>query len=149
MAKWSPSLRRRNYASAPHLFGDLDHHPQLRPLLLLGEHVALFGGSKAALRRETELIEGGELGRLVDAAFDVVLLFQLAGFCRDQPEHNDLVALGQEAQRLETAGARGVVFEEIAVVVQLPEQNFGDRLVAAFGNPGRAEIAAADMRRDR
>src|ERR1700722_14694055 len=149
MAKWPPSLRRRNYPSAPHLAGDLDHHAQLRPLLLLGEHVALFGGSKAALRRETELIEGGEFGRLLDAALDVVLLFQLAGFCRDQPEHDNLVAFGQKAQRLKAAGARAVVFEEISVVVQLPEQNFGDRLVAAFGNPGRAEIAAADVRGDR
>ena len=119
------------YASAPHLTGDLDHHAQLRPLLLLGEHVAFFGGSKAALRREAELIEGGEFGRLVDAALDVVLLFQLDGFCRDQPEHDDLVALGQKAQRLKTAGARAVVFEEIAVVVQLAEQNFGDEVKSA------------------
>src|ERR1700722_2264733 len=90
-------LRRRNYASAPHLSGDLDDHAQLRPLLLLGEHVALFGGSEAALRREAKLIEGGEFGRFLDPAFDVVLLFQLAGFCRDEPEHDDLVAFGQEA----------------------------------------------------
>ena len=39
-------------------------------------------------------------------------------------------------------------FKEVAVVIQLAEQRFGDRLVAAFGNPGRAEVAAADMRRD-
>ena len=35
----------------------------------------------------------------------------------DEAEHDDLLALGQEAQRLEAAGALGVVFEEIAVVV--------------------------------
>ena len=35
----------------------------------------------------------------------------------DEPEHHPLVAPGQEAQRLEAAGAVGVVFEEIAVIV--------------------------------
>src|SRR5580704_12530777 len=55
-------------ASAPHLFGNLDHHAQLRPLFFLGEHVAFLGGSEAALRREAELVEGGPFGRLVDAA---------------------------------------------------------------------------------
>ena len=42
-----------------------------------------------------------------------------------------LLALRQEAQRLEAAGAIGVVFEEIAVVVAFAEQVLGDRLVAA------------------
>ena len=60
---------------------------------------------------------GGEFGRLVDAALDVVLLLQRAALGGDEAEHHDLVALGQEAQRLEAAGALGVVFEEIAVVV--------------------------------
>jgi hypothetical protein len=46
-------------------------------------------------------------------------------------------------QRLESARALGVVFEEIAVVVELAEQRLGNRLVAALGNPGGAEIAAA------
>ena len=49
--------------------------------------------------------------------------------CGDQAEHRDL-ALGQEAQRLEAAGALAVVFEEIAVDVDRVEQEFGDRLVA-------------------
>src|SRR6202034_508608 len=64
-----------NDASAPHLIGDLDHHAQLRPLLFFGQHIALFGGREAALRRQTKLIEGGELGRFLDAALDVVFLF--------------------------------------------------------------------------
>ncbi len=43
----------------------------------------------------------------------------------------------------------GIVLEEVAVVIAAAEQVLGHRLVAAGGNPGRAEIAAADMRRDR
>ena len=122
---------------------------KLRPLLLLGKDVALLGRGKAALRREAELLQRSELGRLVDAALDVVLLLQRAALGGDEAEHHDLVALRQEAQRLEAAGAVGVVFEEIAVVVHLAQQRLRHRLVAALGNPGRAEIAAADMGGDR
>src|SRR5215472_5526755 len=69
---------------APHLVGKLHHHAQLRPLLLLGEHVAFLGGGKAALRRQAELIEACVFGRLLDAALDVALVFQLAGFGGDK-----------------------------------------------------------------
>jgi hypothetical protein len=56
--------------------------------------------------------------------------------------------LGQEAQGLETAGARTVVFEEIAVDVDFVEQELGDRLVAALGDPRPREVAAAEMHAD-
>ena len=75
-------------------------------------------------------------------------LFQRAGFRGDQAEHDLLLALGHEAQRLEAAGPLGVVFEEIAVVVGLAEHHLGHRLVPAFRNPGGAEVAAAHMRGD-
>jgi hypothetical protein len=75
-----------HFPQPPHTNGKLDHHA-LRPLFLLGEHIALLGGSEAALRRETKLVEGGKFGCLVDAVFDVALLFQLARFCRDQLKH--------------------------------------------------------------
>ena len=65
----------------------------------------------------------------------------------DEAEHHGL-ALGHEAQRLETAGALGVVFHEIAVHVDLVEQQLGHRLVAARGDEARAEIAAAQMHGD-
>src|SRR5712691_2608370 len=131
--------------SSPHLVGEGDDHAQLRPLLVLGEDIAFLGRGEAALGREAELLERRELGRLLDPALDVVLLLERAALGGDEAEHHDLVALGQVAQRLEAAGALAVVFEEIAVVVAAPEQVLGDRLVAAGGNPGRAEIAAADM----
>ena len=50
----------------------------------------------------------------------------------DQAEHELLVALGEEAQRLEAAGAVAVVFEEIAVDIDLAEQLLGDEFVAAL-----------------
>ena len=70
-----------------------------------------------------------------------------AGLRGDQAEHHGL-ALRQEAQRLEPAGAVGVPFEEIAVDIDPIEQQIGDRLIAARGDEGRAEIAATHMRRD-
>ncbi len=85
---------------------------------------------------------------LLDALLDVGARLQPARLRRDEAEHDDLVALRQEAQRLETAGAVGVVFEEVAVVIALRQQAFRHRLVAAGRNEGRAEIAAADMRGD-
>src|SRR5208282_5231254 len=134
--------------SAPNFVRELDDHPQFRPLLVLGERIAFFRRGKSALRRQAKLIQRGKFGRLVDTALDVVLLFQLAALGGDKTQHDDLVALRQEPQRLEAARARGIVFEEIAVVVQLIEQNFGNRLVTALRNPGRTEIAAANVGRD-
>src|SRR5262245_58998286 len=129
----------------PHLFGDFDHFAHLGPLLLFGEDVALLGRGEAALRAERELFQRRVFRRLVDAALDVIFLLQRAALRGYQANHRDLVALRQEAQRLETAGTLGVVFEEIAVEVALAEQPLGHRLVAARGDPGRAVIAAADM----
>src|SRR2546429_1170800 len=99
---------------SPHLLGDLDDHAQLLPLLLLGEHVAALGGGETALRRERELLEVDEFRRLVDAALDRVLAFELAGLRGDEAEHHGL-ALRHEAQRLAAAGALGVVFPEVTV----------------------------------
>src|SRR5690242_5987015 len=95
----------RKARSPPHLVGDLDDHPQLRPLLLLGENVALFGGGEAALGRQAQLIEVNKFGRLIEAAFDRVLVFQRACFASDKSEHHAL-ALRHKTQWLEAAGAR-------------------------------------------
>src|SRR5919108_664768 len=132
-------------SSSPHFTGDIDDHPQFCPLLLLGEDIAFLGRGEAALRGQTELLERSELARFIDAALDVVLLLQRAALGGDEAQHHDLVALRQKAQRLESAGALGVIFEKVAVVVHLAQQGLRNRLVATLGNPGRAEIAAADM----
>src|SRR5690349_14506147 len=61
---------RGRAASPPNFVGQLDDHPQLGPLLVLGKHIAFFGGSETALRRQAQLFERRELGRFLDAAFD-------------------------------------------------------------------------------
>ena len=79
----------------------------------------------------------------LDPALDLVSLFQLAEFRGDKAEHQLLFAFGKIPQRLETAGAVGVVFEEIAVEIGLAEKLFGDELVTARRDEGRTEISAA------
>src|SRR5436190_18114399 len=98
---------------APHLVGHLDDPPQLGPLLILGEQIALLGGGKAALAGDAELLERGVFHRLLDAALEIVLALELAALGGDDTEHDEL-ALGQHAQRLEAAGAGIVVFHEVA-----------------------------------
>src|SRR5215467_4801503 len=87
-------------SSSPDLVGEFDDHAQFRPF------------------------------RFLDAALDIVLLLECAALGGDEAEHDDLVALGQEAQRLEAAGALGIVFEKITVVVDLAQQRLRHRLVA-------------------
>ena len=62
----------------------------------------------------------------------------------DEAEHHHL-ALGHEPQRLEAAGARGVVFEHETVVGELVEQPLGDGVVGALAVPHAALVAAAQM----
>src|SRR6267378_689130 len=133
---------------APYLFRDIDREPQLRPLLFLGEDVTLFGRGEAALRRNRELIQGHEFSCFFQPTLDVVLFLQFAGLRGDDANHHDLVALWQIPQRLEAAGAFGIIFEEIAVVVGAGQHGLRHRLITAGRNPGGAEIAAADMRGD-
>src|SRR5215467_7190072 len=94
-------------SSSPDLVGEFDDHAQLRPLLFLGQDVAFLSRGEATLRRQAALLEPGEFARFLDAALDVVLLLERAALGGDEAKHDDLVALGQEAQRLEAAGALG------------------------------------------
>src|SRR5262245_29233777 len=116
--------------SAPHLFGHLDDGAKLRPLLVLGQHIAFFARREAALRAEAQLREVDVLRGLVDAPLDGILRFELAGLGGDQAEHHRAV-LRHQAERLEPAGALGVVFHEVAVHLDAVEQDIGHRLVAA------------------
>src|SRR5947207_11842155 len=90
---------RHSLVPFPHLLRQFDDHPQLRPLLLLGEHVALLGRGEAALRREAELFDIDEFRSLVDAPAKLVAAFERAGLAGDETEHHGL-ARGHEPQRL-------------------------------------------------
>src|SRR4051812_13537339 len=114
---------------------DLDDLAELRPLRVFGQDIAFLGRSEAALRRQAELVEGREFAGFVDPPLDFVLLLERAALRGDQAEDDAFSALRQEAERLEAAGPFGVVFEEIAVDVELAEERLGDRLVATRGNP--------------
>src|SRR6266550_1716129 len=98
-------LATRYSLLAPHLLRHLNDAAQLRPLLVLGQQIALLGRGKAALAGDAELLERGVFRRLLDAALELVLAFELAALGGDDAEHDEL-ALGQHAQRLEAAGAR-------------------------------------------
>src|SRR6478672_12305087 len=117
-----PARGRQPSLLPPHLVRQLDHHPELGPLLVRGQHVAFLGRGKAALRRQAKLFERDVFGRFLDAPLDVVARLQPPRLGGDQPEHHQLVALGQKPQRLEAAGTVAVVFQEVAVVVALREQ---------------------------
>ncbi len=82
--------------------------------------VALDGGGEAALGGEADLVEVDEAAGLLDAALEGVLGFELASLGGDEAEDYGF-ALGDEAQGLEAARARVVVFEEEAVDVELVE----------------------------
>ena len=69
------------------------------------------------MRGEAKLLERRELGGFLDAALHGVFFLERAALGGDQPEHDNLIALRQKPQRLEAAGARGVVFEEITVII--------------------------------
>src|SRR5215475_7566452 len=77
--------------SAPDLLGKVDDHPQLGPLLLLGQHVALLARSEAALRAQAQLIEIDHPGGLVDAPPDQVPVLEPAGLGGDEAEHDHAV----------------------------------------------------------
>src|SRR5262249_26314839 len=102
--EWRMANRKAPFAirasSPPNLVSQLHHLAHLGPLLLLGEDVALLGRGEAALRAKRELLKRRELRRLVDAAFDSVLALERAALRGDDADHDDLLALGQEAQRL-------------------------------------------------
>src|SRR5690242_21962455 len=90
---------RRGRSLAPDLFRELDAAGELGPLLLLGQQVALLGRGEAALRRQAELLERGELRRLVDAALELVLALQRAGLGGHDAQHHRL-ALRSEERRV-------------------------------------------------
>src|SRR6478672_11519417 len=134
--------------ASPYLVRGLDHQAELGDFPRDIHGVAADAAGETALRTQRELLQRRMLRRFVDPALELVLGFELAALGGDQAEDRDL-ALGEKAQRLEPAGARAVVFEKVAVDIDLVEDQFGDRLVAALRDPGAGEIAAAQMHADR
>src|SRR5262249_20625249 len=59
-------------ACPPNLVGQFRNHPQLLPLLFLGEKISLLGGSEAALRRQTQLLQRNILCVCLDTPLESV-----------------------------------------------------------------------------
>src|SRR5260221_7735311 len=98
-----PERRERQLKPAPHLGRRLDDQPELGRLRLALDVVAVHGAGEAALRRESQLIQGNELRGLVDAALEVVLSLQRSDL-RAHDAEDDTLALGHEPERREIAG---------------------------------------------
>jgi hypothetical protein len=104
----------------------------------------VHGAGEAALRRQAELLQRRVLRGLVDAALEVVLVFQLAELGGHQAQHHGLAGL-EETQRAEVARAVVVVLHEVGVEVHLGEQGLGHGLVVAGGRVRALEVAAAQV----
>src|SRR6516164_3338919 len=96
---------------------------------------------KAALRREAELFDRHEPRSLSDSLLEQVSGFQIGQFGRDESQHY-FPALRHKPQRREVACSWGIVFEKEPVDVELVEQPFSYRLVAAVRHAMAAVPAA-------
>src|ERR1700682_4122559 len=150
-ANWNASMNQGYFMqlrAAPYFLCGLDDQPQLRGLRVTPDFLAVYSTRKSALRRKAELIERHQACCLLDLALQHVLGFELPELGRHQPEHDGL-SRRDEAQRRKVARARVVILEEIPVDLQLVEQHFRHRLVAALGYPRALEVAPAKMYADR
>src|SRR5258705_26595 len=140
---WAAPSTATRWISFPDLPGRFHHPLELAPLLVLRELVAVVGAREPALRRQAQIFKGDVLRSFLDFSLEGILVLQDPRFRGDQSQHH-LLALRQEAQRREAAGALGVELHEEAVDVRA-EHRLGDRLVAALGHPGALEVAAAGV----
>src|SRR5689334_1385445 len=102
---------------SPNLGGDLHDARELRLLLGMPERIALDRAGEAALRAERQLLERRMARRLLDLPQQLALLLYAGRFRGHQPERDPLASLRQARERLEAAGSRGIVLEEVAVHV--------------------------------
>src|SRR5262245_39007279 len=128
----------------PHLPRGLDDDFEFALLLIFTDQVAIHIGSKTALRADRQLVKRDVLGGLVEAALQRVERLRSGDFRAHESEHNDL-PFRQKTQRLKGSGARGVIFKEKPVMMELVEKALGDRVVGALAMPHAALVAPAEM----
>src|SRR5437870_5284062 len=144
VGRHSPGTSSRR---APDFCRGFDDEPELRRLRVARNDIAVHGARKAALRRQAKLVERDELRRLVDLALEIILRLQLIELCRNESKDYGL-SFRDVTKRREIAGAGVVVFEEIAVDVEVVEKHLRNGLVTALRDPGALEIAPAQMDAD-
>src|SRR5687768_13790285 len=101
----------------------LQHKLKLAPRVLLRHRLAAAAAAReAALGADAELVEGDMLRGGVDPSFQRFLVLELRRLGAHQAE-DDALALGQEAQRREIAGALGVVLEAVSAGIELDRKS--------------------------
>src|SRR2546422_7836627 len=141
----SSSFERR--ILTPDLSRDLDHQLQLAALVILAQAVTHLAAREAALRREAQVLKRHVFGGSVDPTLQAVLVLQFSFLGGNQPQ-DYLFSSWHKPQRLEAAGAPGVVLEKEAVHLRLAEHRLGHRVVAPRGHPHAGVVAAAGVHRD-
>src|SRR5213079_3518285 len=131
----------------PDLSRDLDHQLQLAALVILAQAVSHLAACEAALRLQAQVFQRHVFGSGINPLFQKILLFQHRCLGGNQSQDH-LLSSRHETQRLEAAGAPGVVLEKEAVHLRLAEHRLGHRVVAAGGHPHAGVVAAAGVHRD-
>ncbi len=116
-------------------------------MLALGQRIAFLGRGEAALRREAKLLDRREFRGFFDPSKNSIRDSSSPVLVVMRPS-TAFLPLGRKRSGSKPPSAVIVIFEEIAVDVEIIEKRIGNRLVAARGNEGRAEIAAAQMHGD-
>src|SRR5881296_2357226 len=93
---------------APDVPRDLERQPELAPLVVDGDLVAVVRAREPTLRAQAEVLQRHVLRRRLDAPLEIVLPLELGDFRADQPEHHRLL-LRHEPERLEASRAVRVV----------------------------------------
>src|SRR5215469_6021990 len=125
MREWATAQRSR-LDLFPELARRIDHNLELTPLLFFAEQIPVRRRRETALRAEGELFDRHVARSVLDAADQIVWTLDIGDLTAHQPQHHAL-ALRNEAQRLESAGSRRIVFQKEGINAQLTEQLFCNR----------------------
>ena len=136
----------------PQFPSNILHKFKLSKHLLLSHPFSTDGNAReAALGADADALQGlldgyalalgDDVGGLLHAGLDHLGVLELGILGGDDSE-DDVLALGEESEGLETAGAGVIVLEEEGIVVEGGEHLFGDFLVGALAEVhGLGEIS--------
>ena len=94
------------------------------------------------MRADRQILERDVPRDFVNLSLQVLLAFHRGELGAHETNNNFLV-LWHEAQRLETAGSFGIVFQEVGVHIQFRKNGIGDEIIAPACEERALEIAAA------
>ncbi len=150
---WSPHPNRQrclpgNLRLSPDLIGNLPHERQLLALILHAERVPGLMRTEPALRTDADPLErllarlagpfSHKVRSLIYPSLRLLFVLQLPQLGTDTTD-DDILVLGQELERLESAGPLGVIFQIEGVDVQILKQLLRNDVVRSLG-----EVAATD-----